>query len=224
MRPAAATEAGAPRRDGLASLYYKTRLGREAAQTIHRPLARHLRSHAARQNTGEAVAARSVAKERLAQHAERGLDLEYDRSQSKLGERRELQRELKGVETALKPAGDEANALRGVGNLAPRPCPPEAESRLQLRRETLQNLINAPEMHQAEQTVRRVAANEANHGKRWTSEDHDRWIERRREELTQHVPASDDPQRESWVERRLTASGIDPNDYREATPKGGTSY
>ena len=71
----------------------------------------------------EAGAARSVARERLANHAARGLDLEYQQSQRKLRERRDLQNELKGVETALRPP-DEARALQGAGTpQAIRPSP-----------------------------------------------------------------------------------------------------
>src|SRR5436305_440993 len=61
------------RRDGLAGLYYKTRLAQEAMRTVHRPVARHVRRQAARETMTESAAARSAARERLAHHADRSL-------------------------------------------------------------------------------------------------------------------------------------------------------
>jgi hypothetical protein len=164
----------------------------------------------------EAGAARSVARERLAHHAERGLDLEYHQSQRKLRERRDLQNELKGVETALRPA-DEARALQEAGTPHAVPLPIETENRLRARRDAVQDMINAPEMREADQTVRRASENEAAHGRRWTAEDHDRWIERRRRELARRAPAATDPGYADWMDRRLMAAGINPIEFRGAT-------
>jgi hypothetical protein len=206
------------RREGLAGLYYKTRLAQEAMRTVHRPVARQVRRQVARESMTEAGAARSAARERLSHHAERALNLEHEQAHRKLRDRRDLQNELKGVEAALRPA-DEARALQGVGNPQAAPFPAEQERGLRRRRDILQDLINAPEMRQAEQMVRRAAENEANHGRRWTGDDHDRWIERRRRELAQRVPAADDPEHQVWIDRRLMAAGINPIEYREATPE-----
>jgi hypothetical protein len=205
------------RRGGVAGLYYKSRLAQEAMRTVQRPVTRHVRRHVARESMTEAAAARSVARERLAHHAERGLDLEYEQAQRKLRERRDLQNELRGVESALRPA-DEARALQGAGTPQAAPFPVEKESRLRVRREALQEAINAPEMRQADQTVRRASENQASHGRRWTSEDHDRWIERRRRELAQRAPAAGDPGYAAWMDQRLIAAGINPIDFRGATP------
>ncbi len=207
---------GRTRRDGLAGLYYKTRLAQEAMRTVHRPVMRQVRRQAARESMTEAGAARSVARERLAHHAERGLDLEYQQSQRKLRERRDLQNELKGVETALRPA-DEARALQRAGTPHAVPLPIETENRLRARRDALQDMINAPEMREADQTVRRASENEAAHGRRWTAEDHDRWIERRRRELARRAPAATDPGYADWMDRRLMAAGINPIEFRGAT-------
>jgi hypothetical protein len=207
---------GRTRRDGLAGLYYKTRLAQEAMRTVHRPVMRQVRRQAARESMTEAGAARSVARERLAHHAERGLDLEYQQSQRKLRERGDLQNELKGVETALRPA-DEARALQQAGTPHAVPLPIETENRLRARRDALQDMINAPEMREADQTVRRASENEAAHGRRWTAEDHDRWIERRRRELARRAPAATDPGYADWMDRRLMAAGINPIEFRGAT-------
>ena len=201
---------GRTRRDGLAGLYYKTRLAQEAMRTVHRPVMRQVRRQAARESMTEAGAARSVARERLAHHAERGLDLEYQQSQRKLRERRDLQNELKGVETALRPA-DEARALQGAGTPHAAPLPIETENRLRARRDALQDMINSPEMREADQTVRRASENEAAHGRRWTAEDHDRWIERRRRELAQRAPAASDPELRS-LDGPATHGGRDQPD------------
>jgi hypothetical protein len=203
------------RRDGLASLYYKTRLAQEAARSLHRPISRHVRRQAARESLTSALATRSTARERLVHHAERSLDIEYEQARRRVRERRELQNELKGVEAALRPA-EEAQALRRAGGQHPSPLTVESERRLRERRDVLQDRVNSPEMRQAEATVRRAAENEATHGRRWTEEDHDRWIDRRRRELAERRPEPDDPQHESWVERRLVAAGISPKSYREA--------
>jgi hypothetical protein len=211
-------QGAATRRDGLAGLYFRTRIAQEAMRAVHRPVARHVRRQAARESMTEAGAARTAARERLGHHAERALNLEYEQSQHKLRERRDLQNELKGVDAALRPA-DEARALQGAGTPQATPLAAEQEHRLRRRRDMLQDLINAPGMRQAEQTVRRAAENETNHGRRWTSDDHDQWIERRRRELAQKAPAADDPEREGWTDRRLLAAGISPVDYREATPE-----
>ena len=93
------------RRDGLAGLYYKTRLAQEAMRTVHRPVTRHVRRQAARESMTEAGAARSAARERLAHHAERALDLEYEQSQRKLRERRDLQNELEGRRNGVATGG-----------------------------------------------------------------------------------------------------------------------
>ena len=217
LNAADGADATQSRRGGVASLYYKTRLAQEAMRTVQRPVTRHVRRQVARESMTEAAAARSVARERLAHHAERGLDLEYDQAQRKLRERRDLQNELRGVDSALRPA-DEARALQEAGTPQSAPFPVEKENRLRARREALQEAINAPEMRQADQTVRRASDNEAAHGRRWTPEDHDRWIERRRRELAQRAPAAGDPAYAAWMDQRLIAAGINPIDFRGATP------
>jgi hypothetical protein len=209
---------GRTRRDGLAGLYYRTRLAQEAMRTVQRPVIRQVRRQAARESMTEAGAARSVARERLAHHAERGLELEYQQSQRRLRERRDLQNELKGIDTALRPA-DEARALQGAGTPHAAPLPIETENRLRARKDALQDMINSPEMRTAEQTVRQASENEAAHGRRWTAEDHDRWIERRRRELAQRAPAPSDPEYAAWMDRRLVAAGINPIDFRGAAPE-----
>jgi hypothetical protein len=214
-------EGARARRGGLAGLYYKSRLSQEAMRTVQRPVTRHVRRQAARERMAESAAAGSTARERLAHHADRSLDLEYEQSQRKLRERRAWQNELKGVEAALKPA-DESRALRSVGESRPSSLPTDSENELRVRRATLQDLIYAPEIRQAEETVRRAAANEASHGRRWTPDDHDRWIARRRRELAQRAPATGDPERERWTDRRLMAAGIDPDEYLVARPEQQT--
>ena len=77
-------EGGRTRRDGLAGLYYKTRLAQEAMRTVHRPVMRQVRRQAAREHDrGWRGAVRGSG--RLAHHAERGLDLEYQQSQRSSG-------------------------------------------------------------------------------------------------------------------------------------------
>jgi hypothetical protein len=207
---------GSTRRDGLAGMYYKTRLAQEAARTVQRPVSRHIRRQVAREGMTEALATRSSAHERLAHHAERSMDVEYEHAVGRVRERRELQNELKGVDSALRPA-DEARTLQRAGASHPSPLAAEEEDRLRERRRVLQERVNSSEMRQAEQTVRRVADNEAKHGRRWTDEDRDRWIDRRRRELAQPTPARDDPEHERWLEHRLLGAGISPETFREAT-------
>jgi hypothetical protein len=221
-------ESTTTRRDGLAGLYYKSRLAQEAMRTVHRPVARHVRRQVAREAMTEAGAARAVARERLGHHAERALNLEYRRGREKLRERRQLQNELKGVESALR-AADETRALNEAAKsthepgstLQTRAAPldPETEQRLRARRAELQDQIDAPEMRRADQLVRRAETNHAEHGSRWTTEDHERWLARRRAELAEKQPAVGDPAIESYQRRMLLASGIDPDRYLTADPQ-----
>jgi hypothetical protein len=205
----------ATRRDGLAGLYFKSRLAQEAMRTVGRPVARKVRQQSAREGMTEAQAASSLARERLAHHADRALDVEYDRAREKLRERRTHQDELRAVDGALRPA-DEARALREAGGERPSPLPADDEERLRARRGELQQLIDAPGMRQADQLVRRAEANQAEHGRRWTSNDHDRWSARRRLELAEQPTRPEDPDHQAGERQRLIAAGIDPARYDAA--------
>jgi len=204
------------RRDGLAGLYFKTRLAQEAMRTVGRPVARHARRHSAREGLTEAQAASSVARERLAHHADRALDVEYERAREKLGERRTHQNELRAVDGALRPS-EEARALRAAGGHQPSPLAAEEEERLRARRGELQQMIDAPEMRQAEQLVRRAEANQAEHGRRWTPDDHARWVARRRGELASMPTRPGDPEHQAREHQLMIAAGIDPARYEAAT-------
>ena len=186
-------------------------------RTVGRPVARRVRRQTAREGMTEAQAAGSVARERLANHAERALDVEYDRAQEKLTQRRAHKNELRAVEGALRPA-EEARALRVAGGQAASPLQPDEEERLRARRAELQELIDTPDMRQAEQLVRRADTNRAEHGRRWTSNDHDRWVERRRRELADNAVRPEDPSQPGREHERLIAAGIDPARYEAATP------
>ena len=215
-------DGAATRRDGLAGMYYRTRLAQEAMRTVQRPVVRRVRRQAARESMIEAGSARTIARERLRHHAERSLDLEYDRAREQLHERRGLQNELKGVDSALRSA-DETRAFNQAADAAHRPGTPreirplpfdvETEQHLRSRRAELQGQIDAPQMRRAEQVVRRAEANQAEHGRRWTAEDHDRWITRRRAELARRTPAPGDPAGETHQRGRLVAAGIDPDGF-----------
>jgi hypothetical protein len=148
--------------------------------------------------------------------------LEYDRAREQLRERRSLQNELKGVDSALRSA-DETRAFNQAADATHRPGMPreirpipfdaETEQHLRSRRVELQGQIDAPQMRRAEQVVRRAEANQAEHGVRWTAEDHDRWITRRRAELAKRTPAPGDPAGETHQRARLVAAGIDPDGF-----------
>jgi hypothetical protein len=211
-------EESATRRAGLAGLYFKTRLAQEAMRTVGRPVAGRVRRQTAREGMTEAQAAGSVARERLANHADRALNVEYDRAQEKLAQRREHKNDLRAVEGALRPA-EEARALRVAGGQAASPLQPEEEERLRVRRAELQKLLDTPAMRQAEQLVRRADTNRAEHGRRWTSNDHDRWLGRRRSELANNAVRSEDPSQTGREHERLIAAGIDPARYEVATPE-----
>jgi hypothetical protein len=210
-------DGSATRRDGLAGLYFKTRLAQEAMRTVGRPVARQVRRQTAREGMTEAQAAGNVARERLANHADRALDVEYDRAQEKLTQRQAHKNELRAVEGALRPA-EEARALRVAGGQAASPLQPEEEERLRARRSELQELIDTPDMRQADQLVRRADTNRAEHGRRWTSNDHDRWVERRRRELATNAVHPEDPSHTDRDYERLITAGIDPARYEAATP------
>jgi hypothetical protein len=124
---------GSTRRDGLADMYYKTRLGQEAMRTVREPVPRRVRRHVAREGMIEAGSARTTARERLLRDAERSLDVESERARAKVGERRGIQNELRGVDSALQSA-DEARAVnqaaasaRGPGSGQDVPALPFAE-------------------------------------------------------------------------------------------------
>jgi hypothetical protein len=167
----------------------------------------------------EAGSARTTARARLRQDAERSLDVEYDRATAKVRERRGIQNELRGVDSALRSA-DEARAVnqaastaRGAGSgqdVRAMPFDRETEQRLRSRREELQGQLDAPEMHRAEQLLRRAETNQAEHGRRWTDADHDRWFARRRAELAER-PGTE--ARDVHERRRLLAAGIDPEAF-----------
>jgi hypothetical protein len=210
-------QGSATRRDGLAGLYFKTRLAQEAMRTVGRPVASRVRRHAAREAMTEAQAAGSVARERLANHADRALDVEYDTAHEKLVQRRAHKNELRAVEGALRPA-EEARSLRVAGGQAASPLQPDEEERLRARRAELQELIDTPDMRQAEQLVGRADTNRAEHGRRWTSSDHERWVERQRRELAGNSALTEDPSEPGRGHERLIAAGIDPARYEAATP------
>jgi len=219
-------DGAATRRDGLAGMYYRTRLAQEAMRTLQRPVVRRVRRHAARESMIEAGSARTIARERLGHHAERSLDLEYDRAREQLQERHHLQNELKGVDSALRSA-DETRAFNQAAEathqpgrpreIRPLPFDAETEQHLRSRRKELQGQIDAPDMRRAEQAVRRAEANQAQHGRRWTAEDHDRWMIRRRAELAKRTPPPGDPAGESYQRRRLLAAGIDPDEFASSS-------
>ncbi len=188
-----------PRRDGLAGLYYRTRLAQEATRT--RPSSgRAPRSSAGRAGEHDrgGIAHEPWLASGSQHHAERSLDLEYDRARERLRDRRHLQNDLKGVDSALRSA-DEVRALNQAAATGQRPGTPvdiralpfhaETEGHLRSRRAELQEQLDAPEMRRAEQLVRHADANQAEHGRRWTTEDHDCWIARRRAELAGGHPA-----------------------------------
>jgi hypothetical protein len=210
------------RRDGLAGMYYKTRLAQEAARAVHQPVARRVRRQAARESMIEAGSARTTARERLRRDADQSLDVEYQRATAKVRERRDLQNELRGVDSALRSA-DEARAVNQAAATASGPGPGqdvrampfdrETEERLRSRREELQGQLDAPEMRRAEQLLRRAETNQAEHGRRWTDEDHDRWFARRRAELAKRPV---DEARDVKERRQLLAAGIDPDDFAAA--------
>src|SRR4051794_9205051 len=127
------------RRDSLAGMYYKTRLAQEAMRTVRQPVARRVRRQGAHEGMIEAGSARTTARERLRRDAERSLDVEYERAREKVRERRVIQNELRGVDSALRSA-DEVRAVNqaaaasgGTGSPPDNggaPLPPGAEQRL----------------------------------------------------------------------------------------------
>jgi hypothetical protein len=207
------------RRDGLAGMYYKTRLAQEAMRTVREPVTRRVRRQAAREGMIEAGSARTTARVRLRRDAERSLDVEYERAREKVSERRVIQNELRGVDSALRSA-DEARAVNqaaaasgGSGStqdVRALPFDRETEHRLRSRRVELQEQLDTPEMWRAEQLLRRAETNQAEHGRRWTDEDHNRWFARRRADLAER-PA--DEARDVQDRRRLLAAGIDPDAF-----------
>jgi hypothetical protein len=207
------------RRDGLSGMYYKTRLAQEAMRTVQQPIARRVRRQKARESMTEAATAKTTARERLQRDAERSLDVEYDRAKGKVRERRDIQNELRGVDSALRSA-DEVRAVnqaaastRGPASardVRALPFDSETEERLRSRRAELQDQLDAPDMRRAEQLLRRAETNRAEHGRRWTDEDHERWFARRRSELGER-PA-DEP-RDVQERRRLLAAGMDPDRF-----------
>jgi hypothetical protein len=78
-------------------------------------------------------------------------------------------------------------------------------------------MIDAPEMRQAEQLVRRADANQAEHGRRWTPDDHARWVARRRGELASKPTRPGDPEHQAREHQLMIAAGIDPARYEAAT-------
>jgi hypothetical protein len=210
---------GTTRRDGLAGMYYKTRLAQEAMRTVREPITRRVRRQAAREGMIDAGSARTTARERLRHDAERSLDVEYERAREKVSERRVIQNELRGVDSALRSA-DEARAVNqaaatsgGTGSTHDTRALPfdrETEQRLRSRRTELQEQLDTPEFRRAEQLLRRAETNQAEHGRRWTDEDHNRWFARRRAELAER-PAEE--ARDVQDRRRLLAAGIDPDAF-----------
>jgi hypothetical protein len=169
-----------------------------------------------------------VARERLQHHADRSLDMEYGRAREKLHERRRLENDLKGVDSALRSA-DEARALNQAaaaahrpgasGDVRPLPFDAETEAHLRTRRAELQGQFDAPEMRRAEHLVRHAAANQAEHGRRWTTDDYDRWIARRRAELAAQPLEAEDRTLASQQRNRLLAAGMDPARFELSTPE-----
>lgn len=120
----------------------------------------------------------------------------------------------------------------GRGDAQPATLDPAERRQLQTRREHLQREIDSPDMRQAEALVRHADSNQATHGRRWTDEDVDRWIEQRRNDLDSgHVLPPDlelrrqgrDPDREP-TEAHLEAAGINRQDYEAADPQQRAAY
>jgi hypothetical protein len=99
------------------------------------------------------------------------------------------------------------------------PFDAETEAHLRSRRAELQGQLDASEMRRADQLVRHVAANQVEHGRRWTTEDHDRWIARRRAELAARPLGAGEQTPESQQRNRLLAAGIDPGRFESSTPE-----
>jgi hypothetical protein len=143
-------------------------------------------------------------------------------------ERRHLENDLKGVDSALRSA-DEVRAFNQASatvqppgttaDVRALPFDAETEAHLRSRRAELQGQLDASEMRRADQLVRHVAANQAEHGRRWTTEDHDRWIARRRAELAARPLGAGEQTPESQQRNRLLAAGIDPGRFESSTPE-----
>lgn len=137
---------------------------------------------------GEQTAVRTV----LGRHADRALDREYAHARGRLGERRRMKGELHAIDDELK-----------APSLAP-----DDRARLLTRRDAMVAQFESPDWRHAERLVGRADDNERELGQRWTPEDREKWLTRRRNELADDLPI-DDP-------RNLIAAGIDPGDYARA--------
>lgn len=201
---------------GIGSLlgrgYHAVQLGRVAARTTHRAAQAPARASAAvathrtREREARTVALGQVAKEHLEADGRRALERDQTVAAKTLGERRQIDRELRAVDRRL--AGfDEAHvAARAADEQAPAPTPEQAL--LLERRKHLLALRDRPAMHAANQVMLHADRTRAQTGASIAPRDLEAYRLQRAADLRAGLPVDH--------EQNLRAAGIDPEHYARA--------
>lgn len=182
-----------------------SRFARHAAKPVATPFA------AARTSVGERRVARGtavagLADEALDRVAQAGIEADQKASTKEVGDRRQLQRELRVIDRRLT-TYDEVHAAARAERM-PAPTPDGDQAALLKRRAELLNRLEDPEGTRAENVVRRATTNEAQSGRSVSPRDLADYRETRRADLQAGLPVDH--------ERHLRAAGVDPVQYRDA--------
>jgi hypothetical protein len=155
-----------------------------------------------------AAGASLAGREALDQAAERARTLELDHSRALIATRPALENERRALSRALRGYDDELVESRAAGQ-EPR-APRDDELKLLAERERVERALDAPELRQAEASMREAERALAREGRLTSESERAAWREQRRRDIREGL--------EPGHERNLMAAGIDPRDYRRSSP------